>query len=71
MTRLLHPLLPLLAGILLTAGAARAEPSYETLNRALTDQVVIPAYQQMAVAMADLRHTAPVSTETAPRSPTP
>jgi predicted lipoprotein len=54
MTRLLHPLLPLLAGILLTAGAARAEPSYETLNRALTDQVVIPAYQQMAAAMADL-----------------
>jgi len=55
MTRLSHPLLTIFAGaLLLTAGAARAEPSYDTLNRALTDQVVIPAYQQMAAAMAEL-----------------
>jgi len=55
MTRLLLRLLSALAGaVLLTSGAARAEPSYETVNRALTDQVIVPAYQQMAAAMAGL-----------------
>jgi uncharacterized protein len=51
LTRLL---ISALAAVVLTAGPARAQPTYETLNLALTDQVVIPAYQQMATAMVEL-----------------
>jgi predicted lipoprotein len=41
--------------ILLTASAARAQSDYEALNRALTDEVAVPAYARMAHAMTSLR----------------
>jgi predicted lipoprotein len=44
----------LLAIAALAAAPAQAQPDYEELNRALTDQVVIPAYRRMAQAMAEL-----------------
>jgi predicted lipoprotein len=40
--------------LFLTAGPSQAQGGYETLNRALTDGVVIPAYERMAQAMAGL-----------------
>lgn len=49
------PVFALIIFIALIAGIARAEPAaYGTLNSSLTDQVVIPAYEQLAEAMADL-----------------
>lgn len=43
-----------LAFSVLAAGSARAEPDYQGLNRSLTENVVIPAYQRMATTMQGL-----------------
>lgn len=40
--------------VVLSAGPSQAQSGYEMLNRALTDGVVVPAYQRMAVAMTKL-----------------
>ena len=44
----------LLFGAAALAAPAQAEPTYETLSLALTDRVVIPAYERMVDAMAGL-----------------
>jgi predicted lipoprotein len=44
----------LIAIAVLSPGHAREVPDYEALNRVLTDQVVVPAYEDLAAAMAQL-----------------
>ena len=48
-------LLALIVGLVsLSTGKAQEPPTFETLNRALSDEVVIPAYERHAQAMAGL-----------------
>ena len=49
------PAFGILCALVLTTGPAMAKPGYADLNRTLTDQVVIPAYQHMARAMKGLQ----------------
>src|SRR5262245_47499827 len=42
------------AALLVWEVSAQAQPDYDSLNRVLTDQVVIPAYKRMAEAMKGL-----------------